>query len=85
MATFFASNCQACHAGGGNAVIAELPLKKAKQLESFEEFSSFIHDPRMPDGSRGPMPAFPPEKLSDAQDRKLYAYILSMLDDPAWK
>jgi mono/diheme cytochrome c family protein len=81
----FASNCQACHAGGGNAVIAELPLKKAKQLESFEEFSSFIHDPRMPDGSKGPMPAFSPEKLSDAQDRKLYAYILSMLDDPAWQ
>jgi mono/diheme cytochrome c family protein len=66
-------------------VIAELPLKSAEQLQSFESFEQFIHDPQLPDGSKGPMPAFPPEKLSEAQDRKLYAYIRSMLDDEAWQ
>jgi mono/diheme cytochrome c family protein len=82
----FASNCQGCHAGGGNQVIPSLPLREAKkQLASFEEFAAFVHDPRLPDGSRGPMPAFPANVLSDTQARKLYGYIESMLDDPAWK
>ena len=81
----FASNCQGCHPRGENIVVPDLPLKDAKQLESLQTFATFIHDPRLPDGSRGPMPAFPPDKLSEAQDQKLYAYIRSMLDDPAWR
>jgi mono/diheme cytochrome c family protein len=81
----FASNCQGCHAGGENQVIPSLPLKEAKQLDSFEQFVSFVHDPRLPNGAKGPMPAFPADVLSDTQARKLYAYIRSMLNDPAWK
>jgi mono/diheme cytochrome c family protein len=81
----FASNCQGCHPRGTNTVVPELPLKEAKQLESFESFQDFVHDPRLPDGSPGPMPDFPPERLSDRQDRQLYAYIRSMLEDPAWQ
>jgi mono/diheme cytochrome c family protein len=84
-AVIFASNCQGCHPGGGNLVVAGLPLKQAQQLGSFETFVTFVHDPRMPDGSRGPMPAFASEQLSDAQARRLYAYIRFMMDDPAWK
>jgi mono/diheme cytochrome c family protein len=81
----FASNCQSCHDGGGNQVMPNRPLKEAKQLDSFEQFVAFVHNPRLPDGSQGPMPSFSAEVLNDAQARKLYAYIRSMLKDPAWK
>ncbi len=79
----FSSNCSACHPGGGNAIVAELPLKSSKKLATQASFVSFIRAPKMPDGSEGQMPSFPPDQLSDKQVAALYAYVQSML--PAWK
>ena len=75
----FASNCAACHPNGGNAIVAELPLKKSKKIESAAALAAFIRSPKMPDGSEGQMPAFPPDQLSDKQVGDLYTYIQSML------
>jgi len=79
----FASNCAACHPGGGNAVVAALPLKKSRKLQSESTFIAFIRSPVMPDGSAGQMPPFPSTQISDRQGSALYAYVQSML--PQWK
>ncbi len=74
----FAANCQACHPNGGNIIVAQLPLKSARQLASEQAFVSFIRAPKMPDGSAGSMPAFTTDQLSDRQAGELYQYILAM-------
>jgi mono/diheme cytochrome c family protein len=79
----YGSNCAACHPAGGNAIVAELPLKKSRKLASEASFVAFIRSPKMPDGSEGQMPPFPADQLSDKQAGALYSYIESML--PAWK
>jgi mono/diheme cytochrome c family protein len=79
----FASNCGACHPNGGNAIVAELPLKTSKLLASAAAFTSFIRSPKMPDGSEGGMPSFGSDQVSDKQAGELYTYIQSML--AAWK
>jgi len=79
----FSSNCSACHPGGGNAIVAQLPLKSSKKLASEATFVSFIRSPKMPDGTGGEMPPFPADQLSDKQASALYAYVQSMI--PAWK
>jgi mono/diheme cytochrome c family protein len=72
----FTANCQACHANGGNVIVATLPLKSSAKLDSFDSFVAFVRDPKMPDGSAGNMPTFTPGILSDSDARSLYAYIL---------
>jgi len=79
----FAANCSACHPGGGNVIVAELPLKKSKKLASAAAFTSFIRSPKMPDGSAGQMPSFASNQVTDKQAGELYTYIQSML--AAWK
>jgi mono/diheme cytochrome c family protein len=79
----FAANCSSCHPNGGNAIVAELPLKKSKMLASAATLTAFVRSPKMPDGSEGQMPPFPPDQLSDRQAGDLYTYISSML--ATWK
>jgi len=79
----FAANCQSCHANGGNAVAPAQPLKTSRQLAGLEVFSAFIRDPRNPDGSRGAMPAFSKERISDGQAAELLLFINSKL--ATWK
>jgi mono/diheme cytochrome c family protein len=79
----FASNCAACHPNGGNAIVAELPLKKSKTLSGVAAFTAFIRSPKMPDGSAGEMPAFDDDQISAKQAADLYGYIQSKL--AAWK
>jgi mono/diheme cytochrome c family protein len=73
----FAANCAACHPGGANVVVPQLPLKGAKQLATQDTFVSFIRNPMMPDGSAGQMPAFPADQLSEKDAGDLYQYILA--------
>jgi mono/diheme cytochrome c family protein len=77
----FAANCAACHPGGANVVAPQLPLKGAKQLASLNTFVSFIRNPVMPNGSPGPMPAFPADQISDKDAGNIYQYIQSQ----GWK
>ncbi len=74
-ARLFAANCAACHPGGANVVVPELPLKGAKQLATQAAFVSFIRNPVMPNGSAGQMPAFPADQVSDRDAGDIYQYI----------
>jgi mono/diheme cytochrome c family protein len=71
----FAANCAACHPGGANVVVPELPLKGAKQLATEDTFVSFIRNPVMPNGSAGQMPAFPADQVSAKDASSIYQYI----------
>jgi mono/diheme cytochrome c family protein len=71
-AEIYEYNCRRCHAAGGNLIAPNLPLKGAPQLANFDTFLAYIRKPVMPDGSPGPMPAFPPVRISDEQARELY-------------
>ena len=70
-------NCRVCHQNGGNVVNPAMPLRGSMKLASFDTFLSFIRDPRMPDGSKGPMPAFSKTQISDKQAKDIYQYITS--------
>jgi hypothetical protein len=76
-ARIYNDNCRVCHQNGGNVVNPAIPLRGSMELASFDAFLSFIRDPRMPDGSKGPMPAFSKTQISDKQAKDLYQYITS--------
>jgi uncharacterized membrane protein len=59
----FLEDCQACHRRGGNVVMPQHPLKGSDELAEFNTFLTFIRNPRLDDGSKGPMPDFPPEEI----------------------
>jgi len=68
--------CSRCHAKGYNVIIPNLPIRGSNKLINYETFLSFIRDPRMPDGSTGPMPSFPESNLSNAETKNLYNYLI---------
>jgi Cytochrome C oxidase, cbb3-type, subunit III len=76
-AKIFNDNCKVCHQNGGNIIIPGMPLRGSLKLASLDTFLSFIRDPRMPDGSKGSMPAFSKEQISDGKAKELYEYITS--------
>jgi uncharacterized membrane protein len=84
-AKVFSSNCSGCHPHGANILVPSLPLRGAPQLAEFKTFVDFIRDPKLPDGSKGPMPAFPPTKISDQQAKELYEYIDQVIEHPKSK
>ena len=71
---------RSCHRTGGNVIDPDLPLKDAPQFSDFKTFLKFIRAPRMPDGSHGAMPAFPPARISDQEAQALYQYLDDWLD-----
>lgn len=71
----FEGNCSGCHRRGENIIVPNLPLRNAPQLKDFDDFISYIRDPKMPDGSRGLMPRFSLKKLTDEEARQLYDYL----------
>jgi len=81
----FDSNCSGCHAHGGNAILSNYPLRSAPQLDKLEDFRRFIRNPRLSHGAKGPMPVFPPAKLSDTQVSDLYDYIVHAIEKPSRK
>jgi hypothetical protein len=44
-------------------------------LADFKTFLNFIRHPKMPDGSKGDMPAYTKYKISDRQAERLYQFI----------
>jgi hypothetical protein len=84
-ARIFRGNCNGCHAHGSNILATNLPLNIAPQLVDFDTFRAFVRHPEMPNGSRGEMPDFPPTKISDQQERDLYAYIVYVFKTPKRK
>jgi hypothetical protein len=78
----FVSHCSGCHANGGNVFYPNLPLLAAPQLKSYEHFVEFLRNPRLPDGSEGPMPVFTEQDLSDQQVLSVYDYIINGISMP---
>jgi mono/diheme cytochrome c family protein len=76
-AGLFSENCAGCHAGGGNTIMPDLPLRGSSQLQNFKTFRVYIRYPTLPNGARGAMPGFPPSRISDRQMRDLYQYLKS--------
>ncbi len=79
----FVGHCSGCHSNGGNIIYPNLPLRSAPQLASYEKFIEFVRNPKLPDGSKGPMPPFTEPKLSGQQGRELYDYIIKGFAKPA--
>ncbi len=73
----FNANCVGCHPGGGNNVMANLPIKGSAKLKDFNTFRSFVGNPTLPNGARGPMPGFSSDQISNRQMRQLYQYLKS--------
>lgn len=73
----FESYCSRCHPEGGNIVYPDMPIKGSRRLSDFRTFQRFVRDPRMPDGSTGPMPPFSEKQLSDEQVKELYIFLLA--------
>ena len=82
-AEIYGVECNHCHVQGGNVIYPNLPLRGSSELADFNAFLEYLRHPVMPDGSQGPMPAFPPAKISDDQARDLYQYLLVVLGRPA--
>ena len=78
----FVNHCSGCHPNGGNILFPNLPLRTAPQLKSYQTFIEFVRNPTLPNGSKGPMPAFTQNKLSDEKAEELYSYIVHGLANP---
>jgi uncharacterized membrane protein len=79
----FDNKCSGCHAHGGNSIRPNFPLRDAPELAEFQKFLSFVRDPRLPSGAKGPMPPFSESRLSDKQAHELYEYITNVIDKPS--
>lgn len=75
----FENNCMACHPNLGNAIMPDMPIIGSDNLVDLHSFISLIRDPRLDNGQKGPMPDFPPQKISDDQARQLYEYLTIVL------
>ncbi len=73
------NNCMACHPNGGNAILPEHIIIGSDNLKDLSTFISLIRDPRMDNGQKGPMPDFPPQKISADQARQLYEYLMRVM------
>lgn len=75
----FENNCMACHPNLGNAIMPDMTIIGSDDLKELQSFISLIRDPRLDNGQKGPMPDFPPQKISDDQARQLHAYLIAVL------
>jgi uncharacterized membrane protein len=77
----YATHCGGCHPNGGNVINSQLPVVSSPQLKNLNTFTKFNRDPLRPDGSKGVMPAFPKEKISDQDLKQIYEYITKGLKE----
>ncbi|MHC1744348.1 MAG: DUF2231 domain-containing protein [Syntrophobacteraceae bacterium] len=77
----FRQLCANCHPDGGNVLKANLPLRKAPQLETPDTFIGYLRSPKARDGSNTVMPAFSEEKLPKDNADALYLYVRKYLVD----
>lgn len=71
----FESHCAGCHRRGENLIEPNMPLRNAPQLHDYNDFLSYIRDPRMPNGSVGSMPPFTLNSISDEEAKQLFDYL----------
>ena len=73
-AKLYATHCGGCHPNGGNAINQASPVVGSTPLKTFDAFMKFNRQPLKADGSKGIMPAFPKEKISDPEMKMIYEY-----------
>ncbi|MGA2331431.1 MAG: c-type cytochrome [Syntrophales bacterium] len=71
----YTAHCGGCHPTGGNVINAALPVVGAPELKNLNTFIQFNRNPLRPNGSKGVMPAFPKEKISDQELKQIYEYV----------
>ena len=71
----FENNCMACHPSGGNAILPNYFIIGSDNLKDLDSFISWIRDPRLDNGQKGPMPDFSSQEISKEQARQLYDYL----------
>jgi mono/diheme cytochrome c family protein len=77
-ANLYAIHCGACHAQGGNIINPALPVKGSAKIKSLAIFTAYNRNPLKADGSKGVMPAFPADKISDQEMKLIYEYSLTL-------
>ncbi|HEY3277808.1 MAG TPA: DUF2231 domain-containing protein [Syntrophorhabdaceae bacterium] len=75
-ARLYRVNCSGCHPYGGNIVDPTAPVARSTELIDLETFLRWIRDPRLDNGAKGVMPDFLASKISDAQAKELWLYIV---------
>jgi uncharacterized membrane protein len=71
----YQAHCSACHPNGGNALMANMPIRGSDKLANFQTFNDFIRKPQLPGGAKGPMPGFNYQKISHQEAKGLYDYV----------
>jgi len=77
-AKFYAAHCGACHAQGGNIINPALPVTGSAKMKSLAVFTAYNRNPLKADGSKGAMPAFLKDKISDQEMKLIYEYSLTL-------
>ena len=77
-ASLYATHCGACHPGGGDIINPALPVTGSAKMKSIAVFTAFNRNPLKADGSKGVMPAFPEDKISDQEMKLIYDYSLTL-------
>jgi uncharacterized membrane protein len=71
----FDTDCSGCHPQGRNVIMPNMPIHGSNKLANLQTFTAFIRSPHLDNGSKGPMPDWPPAKISDQEARVLYDYV----------
>ena len=77
-ADLYATHCGSCHADGGNVINPALPVKGSDKMKSLAAFTAFNRNPLKADGTKGIMPAFGKDKISDTEMKLIYEYALKL-------
>jgi mono/diheme cytochrome c family protein len=77
-AKLYAVHCGVCHAQGGNIINPALPVKGSAKMKSLAVFTAYNRNPLKADGSKGVMPGFPVDKISDQEMKLIYEYSLTL-------
>jgi mono/diheme cytochrome c family protein len=76
--SLYALHCGACHPLGGNKINPAIPLTGSAKMKSLAVFTAYNRNPLKADGSKGVMPAFPKDKISDHEMKLIYDYSLTL-------
>jgi uncharacterized membrane protein len=72
----FSRYCNACHPGGGNVIEHGKAIIGSPELKDFQRFLHWIRRPEEP------MPQFHESRISDAEVKQLYEYVVHELNQP---
>ncbi len=78
-AKLYTTNCGACHPNGGNIINKKLPIVGSRHMKTLDAFVKYNRQPLKADGSKGVMPAFTKEHISDQDMAIIYDYAKKLM------